>query len=300
VLAALLTTVLFAFSAISGRRLAHYLRGTQANLTRLLFAAALTGVWSHWFGFGLHGAACPVLFLSGCVGFGVGDLALFQAYPRLGSRRTMVLVQCLAAPFAALAEWLWLGHIPSPAQGGFGVLILVGVGAALMPRRAEMQPIRGLAVGTLFGILAALGQGGGAVLSRKAYAVAAASGEPFHGVGDGINAAYQRLIGGIVVSALFFLYLRIAHTPDPTRKSDWPGAWPWVVANALTGPSLGVACFQWALITSPTNIVLPIVATTPLAVIPLAHWLEGDRITRRAVLGGAIAVAGVIGLTLAQ
>ena len=40
-LAALLTTVLFSFSAISGRRLAHYLRGTQANLTRLLLAAAL-------------------------------------------------------------------------------------------------------------------------------------------------------------------------------------------------------------------------------------------------------------------
>ena len=55
-LAALLTTVLFSFSAISGRRLAHHLRGTQANLTRLLVAAALTGVWSNWFGFGLRGA----------------------------------------------------------------------------------------------------------------------------------------------------------------------------------------------------------------------------------------------------
>ena len=299
-LAAFLTTILFSFSAISGRRLANHLRGTQANLTRLIFAAVLVGVWSHWFGFGLRAAAFPLLFLSGCVGFGIGDLALFQAYPRIGSRRTMVLVQCLAAPFAALTEWAWLGHAPTPAQAGFGALILAGVGVALMPGKAETQPAPGLTAGILFGVLAAFCQGGGAVLSRKAYAVAATAGQTFHGAGDGVNAAYQRLLGGIAVSALFYLYLKIAHKPNATRKSDWPGAYPWLIANALAGPSLGVTCFQWALMTTPTNIVLPIVATTPLAVIPLAHWLEGDRVTRRAVIGGVIAVAGVVGLTLAK
>jgi drug/metabolite transporter (DMT)-like permease len=49
--------------------------------------------------------------------------------------------------------------------------------------------------------------------------------------------------------------------------------------------------------TQKTSIVLPIVATTPLAVMPLAHYLEGDKITWRTLLGGILAVAGVIGLT---
>jgi drug/metabolite transporter (DMT)-like permease len=44
-------------------------------------------------------------------------------------------------------------------------------------------------------------------------------------------------------------------------------------------------------------IVLPIVATTPLVLMPLAHFLDGDRITRRGVLGGVLAVVGVVGLT---
>ena len=44
----------------------------------------------------------------------------------------------------------------------------------------------------------------------------------------------------------------------------------------------------------------PIVATTPLAVIPLAHYYDGDRVTKRAILGGVLAVAGVIGLALAK
>jgi drug/metabolite transporter (DMT)-like permease len=71
-----------------------------------------------------------------------------------------------------------------------------------------------------------------------------------------------------------------------------------VIANGLCGPAFGVTCYQWALSGAPTSIVLPIVATTPLVVMPFAHFLEGDKITLRTVLGGAMAVAGVVGLTL--
>jgi len=298
--ASFLTTLLFSLSAISGRRLANFLTGTQANFFRLLLSATLLGLWSHLFGFGISGTAFPILFLSGCVGFGIGDLAMFQAYPRIGTRRTMVMVQCLAAPFAALTEWAWLGHAPTLAQAAWGALVLTGVCVALLPGKTEAQPAHGLTAGILFGALAAIGQAGGAVLSRKAYAVAAEAGQSFHTAADGVNAAYQRMLGGICVTVLFFLYLKIAHKPLEPRKANWPRAWPWLIGNSLAGPCMGVACYQWALMTTPTNIVLPIVATTPLAVIPLAHFLEGDRVTRRAVIGGIIAVAGVIGLTLAK
>lgn len=234
------------------------------------------------------------------VGFGIGDLALFQAYPRLGARRTMVLVQCLAAPFGALLEWAWLQRAPTLAQAGFGAVILAGVGVALMPRRADAQPTHGLVAGICFGTLSALCQGGGAVISRKAYEVAAAAGQRFHGVGDGVNAAYQRMLGGLLVSALVLIYLKLAHKPDQERPARWGKAVPWMFANALAGPMLGVTFYQWALMTTPTSLVLPIVATTPLVVMPLAHWLEGEPITKRAVLGGILAVAGVIGLTMSR
>lgn len=298
--AAFLTTVLFSLSGVSGRRLANHLSGTQANFARLLVAAALLGVWSHLFGFGLGGAAFLVLVISGGIGFGIGDLALFQAYPRIGTRRTLVLVQCLAAPFAALTEWFWLGNAPTLAQAGFGLLILAGVAIAVAPGRREAEPTHGLAAGIWFGILAALCQAWGAVLSRKARDLGEAAGEPFHGPAFGANAAYQRLLGGLLVTGAFLLYLRLTHQPDTARKADWPQARPWIVLNALCGPCLGVTCYQWALSVEKTSIVLPIVATTPLVVMPLAHFLEGDKITARAVFGGALAVAGVVGLTLAR
>lgn len=299
-LAAFLATVLFSFSAITGRRLSHFVSGTQANIARLILASLVLGMISLLFGLGIRRAAFLMLFLSGCVGFGMGDLAMFQAYPRIGARRTILLIQCLAAPFGAFLEWLWLNHAPTIAQALYGSVILVGVGIALMPGKAESQPTEGVVVGTLFGILSAFCQGGGAVISRKAYAAAAGAGYPFHTAADGINAAFQRTLGGISVSLLFLLYLKIAHKPLPTAKANWRRGWPWVIGNGLCGPAFGVSCYQWALMTEKTSIVLPIVATTPLVVMPLAHYWEGDRITWRTLLGGVIAVAGVVGLTLAK
>ena len=299
--AAILTTLLFALSALSGRRLTNHLPGSQANLVRLLLAAAVVGGYSHLVGFGFGGPAFALLFVSGCIGFGVGDLALFQAYPRIGTRRTMVLVQCLAAPIAAATEWLWLDTVPSARQALCGAVILAGVCVALLPKRDEAGPTHGLLAGTLFGLLAASCQAWGAVLSRKAYAVSTAQDFVISGIGGGVNAAYQRLLGGLLVSAVFVLYLRLAHPPGPdARRANWRRAWPMLIVNGLAGPAFGVTCYQWALSAAPTSIVLPIVATTPLVVMPFAHYLEGDKITLRTLLGGLLAVGGVVGLTLVR
>lgn len=299
-LASFLTTILFSCSAITGRRLSLHLHGTKANLLRLMLGALFLGTFSHLFGFGVGGAGFGWLFLSGCVGFGLGDLALFQAYPRLGARRAMVMAQCVAAPMAALCEWAWLGHAPTLAQAGYAVLILAGVSLALLPHEDSDEPMHHLKAGILFGLVSAFGQGFGAVLSRKAYAVAADHGQIFAGVGDGLNAAYQRMLGGILVSALFFIYLKLAHKPDDTRPDNWSKAGPLLVLNCFFGPTLGVSCYQWALMTTPTHIALPIIATTPLVIIPLAHFIDGDRVTRHAIVGSLLAVGGVIGLAMVR
>jgi drug/metabolite transporter (DMT)-like permease len=42
---------------------------------------------------------------------------------------------------------------------------------------------------------------------------------------------------------------------------------------------------------------MSVVALTPLTVIPFARVFENEKITVRALLGGALAVIGVVGLT---
>ncbi|MGZ5543158.1 MAG: EamA family transporter [Limisphaerales bacterium] len=86
--------------------------------------------------------------------------------------------------------------------------------------------------------------------------------------------------------------------PRLPSKAKWKSAWLWVVANGLAGQTLGMCCFNWALKTTPTGLVLALVATTPLVIIPFAWKFEGDKAHRRSVIGGAIAVAGAIALVM--
>ena len=52
-------------------------------------------------------------------------------------------------------------------------------------------------------------------------------------------------------------------------------------------------------LTTPVGVVLPIVAITPLVIIPFSFYLEGERPTRRSLLGGAVAVLGAAALAWA-
>ncbi len=108
-LPAIFATILFCFSAVSANRATRMAGSVEANFWRLLFATGVLALWAHGFGGGFGGRAFGVFLVSGVIGFGVGDVALYLAYPRLGSRLTLLLVHCFAAPLAALGEWLYLG-----------------------------------------------------------------------------------------------------------------------------------------------------------------------------------------------
>jgi drug/metabolite transporter (DMT)-like permease len=236
------------------------------------------------------------LFLSGLIGFGIGDVALFQALPRLGSRLSILIVHCLATPTAALAEYFWLGSRLSGLQIVCIGLSLLGVAIALAPDRRSAARHPQFRIGLLFGLFAMLGQALGAVVSRKANLVVIDE----HYNLSGIDMAYQRAWGGILVAgivyAIYWMRERSRQEGAEVKPPISKTVWMWVLCNTLSGPVLGVSCFQWALATSPTGVVLPIVALTPLVIIPFAHWMEGEKTSWREIWGGTIAVGGVAAL----
>ena len=291
--AAFLTTVLFSISAVCGRRTAQLVGGMEANFWRLLFAAGLLAIYAHVWGGGLRGVAFPIFLISGVIGFGIGDTALFQTLPRLGSRLSVMMVLCLSSPIGGLLEWMWLGTKLTRAEIVCALVILVGVAVALAPSGHIETTRRQFIYGILFGLLAAVCQALGAVLSRKAFAVAGSDSV------DGITAAYQRIVGGVAVSGLLLLFWR-SSADAADRKERWRKAWPWMLANGLSGPALGVSCYQFALKNTPTGVVLPIVALTPIVIIPFARYIEGERPTLRSLIGGAVAVAGAAALAVTR
>ena len=226
-LPAFLTTILFSLSALFAQRTARALGGITANFWRMMLATLFLGLWSHLFGVGLQGPALPWLFVSGILGFGIGDVAMFQALPRIGSRLCILLVHCLATPTAAITEYFWLGSTLSSSQVLCIVVSLFGVAFAVAPTPGSMARSPGYGLGVCFGLLAMLGQSFGAVLSRKATQAAAQAGHLL----NGIDAAYQRAWGGVLISlGVFAIYQmqRRRGMADPA-----PGSTPAALSPSL-------------------------------------------------------------------
>jgi drug/metabolite transporter (DMT)-like permease len=301
--AALLAALLFAISAICGYRSSRQIGGAEANFWRIAMATLCLALWANVFGGGLAGAAFPLFVASGFCGIGLGDTGYFQALPRLGSRRTVLLTQCFIPLFAILIEWLWLDTKLTGVELICIAVILTGVAIALAPGDHANIPRRQLWIGILFTVFAGFCSALGAVLSRKAYFVAHNAGE----FPDPGTTGYQRVLGGILIPAIILIVAksRSAHVhggvfEDKTfqvSREKWLRIWPWVFGNSLAGQTLGVTCVQWALEKTPAGIVMAVVATTPIMLLPMTRIVDNEKIGIRSLAGAVIAVGGVIGLT---
>lgn len=291
---AFLTAVFFSFSGVCASRSTRLIGSIKANFYRLVFAFLCLAFYAYVWGKGHQGPGLGWFFLSGAIGVGLGDTFTFLAIRRIGPRLSVMLVQCLTAPIGALAEWAWLGTTLTPFQIFGSAVILSGSFLALLPEKKIRISSNLLRAGILFGTLGALGQAVGAVITRKANEVNAA----VHLDINGVTAAYQRMLGGIIVGLIIYfaidLFRRHRHKRLTFPFLIYKKAAPWVVLNGTAGLVLGVSCYQWALQHTATGIVLAVVATTPLLVMPMAYLMDNDRPSRRALLGGVLAVAGVL------
>lgn len=223
-----------------------------------------------------------------------GDIVMFMGYVRIGARITILLTLCTAPLWSAVGEKVWMGIGLRPYEIAASGVILLGVTLAILSRDPGRKGGQGnYWAGVVFALIGGAGQGLGAVVSRKAYAVAQEQGVPL----EGFSAAAQRVVSGWLGAFLMLTLLRslmggreflnFSNTP-------WKKVWPWLLASTFCGPVVGVTCFQWALATTPSAIVNTLVATTPIAMIPLAMLINKDRPGILSVLGALIAVAGVL------
>ena len=269
-------------------------------------ATLLLGVWAYAFGIGMGGAAFPLFFLSGVLGIGIGDVALFQSLPRLGSRLTSLLIGCLSAPLAALIEWIWLGTTLSLAQILWGLLTVGGVGLALMPGEHVQRARRDLFLGTLFAVSPPC-------LARWAACSAAKptrSRTPAANTWTAAMPAFQRVLGGLLLGGICLLVVKRrafrvqARAPHElvveASKKKWRGVWPWILINGFAGQTLGVSCMQWALETTPAGIVFAILAITPIIIIPFARFLKASAPPSVPWWAGPLRWEGVVALALAR
>lgn len=282
-IAALGTALCWAFTGLFFAEAARRVGAMAVNLFRLPLALVLLSASLVVTGTSLatlDGTRTALLAASGLVGLTIGDLALFAALVRIGPRLASLLM-ALAPVFATWAGVPLLGERPG-GRALLGMAVtLAGVAWVVVERRAGEDRVRGHRRAVALGVIAAACQGFGLVLAKMGMA----------GEVPPLAATWVRM--GVATAGMWLLAaltgrLRGLGVADVARRAAMP-----VLGGAVSGPFVGVWLSLVAARYTDVGVAATIMATTPVLIIPLVMKVEGYRPTVRAVLGSAVAVAGV-------
>ena len=281
-IAALSAALLWAISSVVYSRLGLKIPPLQLNLykgiiaiafiliTLLIQGAAFTG---------LSTSTIALLTLSGVIGIGLGDTAYFSALNSLGARRTLLL-ETSSPPMGALLALIFIGEqLTSSAWCGI-LLTILGIAWVI----SERNPVDNTSVsrsGIVWGLLAAIAQATGAVISR--FALIQSDISP-------LESTLIRLVGGTIIVVGLLLFPNAKQTTIKWRLS-WRSLS--IIAIAAFGSTyLGIWLQQTSLKFAPTGIAQTFLATSPLFILPIVA-LQGEKISLRAIFGVVISLAGI-------
>lgn len=290
-IAALLTALFWTVTAMAFEAAGKRVGALALNLIRLVMGFLFLSIYS-WF---RRGMLLPVdaneyqwfwLFMSGIIGFVLGDLFLFRAFIIIGARISM-LVMSLVPPITALIAWLTLGEVMTPKEFGGMFLTIAGIVIVMLTRRKgnEGSPkIKGKLSQAILGLILALGgavgQAAGLVLSKK-------------GMGDydAFAATQIRIIAGI---AGFIIVVTVMNRWKNVRAGlKNAAAMKRMALGSFTGPFLGVSFSLLAIQNTNAGVAATIMAIVPVLIIPPVIIINKEKVTAVEVVGAFLSVGGV-------
>ena len=307
-LAALGTAVCWAagsnfFAAAAARMGAAVLNRLRISVACVFLAIALTVTHGAPYPFWASPRQIVILALSGLIGFVFGDGWYFKALVILGPGRASLLAST-APLFTALIAWPLL-HEKLGAMAISGMVLTLGGVAFVMSERAGASAGAGsgassgassdarpphaegsVTLGIIAGLLAALGQAGGYVLSKSA-------------LQSGIDPLSATVIRVSSAAAGIWLLTAVqGAVPQTVGALRDRRASAFMVAGAFFGPFLGVTLSLTAIHYIATGVAASITAIYPLLTLAISARFHGERLTLRTAIGAGIAIAGVVVLFL--
>jgi drug/metabolite transporter (DMT)-like permease len=228
------------------------------------------------------------LSLSGIIGLSLGDAFLFQSFVAVGPRLGSLLLS-LAPIFSAIIAWLFFGETLTMVQIIGIVFALAGIAWVIASTQdspnAQQDDARR---GVIFGILAALGQTAGLVLSKKGM-----SGDfpPFQG-----NAI--RMLAAVIFIWVWTAFDRNGNGTFSILRAK-PQVIPLLMIGAFIGPVLAVSLSLFSVQHAVLGVASTLMSLTPVIILPISHFVFKEKIGWQAILGTALAIAGVAVLFLA-
>lgn len=281
--AALGAACLWAVSAVVYTHLGQKISPLVLNLSKgiiaIIYIAITLSIQGNILPNNISSINLGLLLISGVLGIGLGDTFYFEALNNLGARRTLLL-EALAPPLAALIALIFLQEALNITAWAGIFITVVGVTWVISERvpgtSSIVNPFRGIS----FALLSALGQAGGAVLSRAALSTTS------------INPLWStllRIVGGVVILLLWMPFKRQRGWLQPLQSKQLLSI---IAITALFSTYLGIWLQQTALKYTATGIAQALISTSPLFVLPIALWM-GEKVSFRAFLGVLVALGGI-------
>lgn len=292
-IAGLATSLFFSMTAIIFASTGRMVGSQVTNRTRLVFALGYLLIlnsilFREPLPFSAASSRWVWLGISGVIGLSLGDAFLFQTLvlvgPRLGS-----LLMSLAPIFGSVIAWTFFGETLTPLQITGIVLALLGIGWVVMSHEEPPDTPRGhTRRGVFFGILAALGQAVGLVLSKQG----------MFGDFSPFQANVIRMLAAVSFTWAWTLFEGRAGATISALRAK-PQVLRLLALGALVGPVLGVSSSLLAVQYTEIGVASTLMTLPPVIILPVSYFVFKEKVGWQAVAGTILAIAGVAVLFLA-
>lgn len=232
------------------------------------------------------------LGISGILALGIGDYFNYRMYVILSPRYGSVLTT-LSPAAALLLGSLLLDEFINLA-GVLGILITIFGVMSMSLGKKERNNIPDHGHGTVFkgivfGIIAALCSGAGLAFSKQGFLLQARSGYALAPV----SGSFIRFVTAtVIVLIITFLNKKLRYNWKHIKTQPW-GSLKYAVAGTVFGPVLGVSFALASIQYIDVAVSQTIFALVPVVALLIAHFFYKEKISRQALLGVLIAIAGV-------
>lgn len=259
----------------------------SVNFIRLVTGVFLLSIFTYF----MRGKFLPTdasthvwiwLSISGIVGYGIGDLLLFEAFVVVGARISMLVMSSVPI-FTAIISLLFLGEKMTGIEISGMLLTIIGIAVVILGRNGNNNSKKNkkYLLGILLAFGGSLGQAIGLILSK-------------YGMQDYNAFAASQIRGftGIIVFTIFFVFFGkwLNFKKSITNFKTMVG----INIGAISGPFLGVSLSLLAVQNTKAGVASTIMAIVPLLIIPPAIIFFKEKVNFREVIGAVLAVCGVM------
>ncbi|MCG3217906.1 MAG: DMT family transporter [Candidatus Heimdallarchaeota archaeon] len=290
---AFLSIIAYVASSAMFRRIETKVSPSQINAFRTIFGA-LSFIVIGFF-LSLYGnitmysmSLIALLLVSIIFGQVIGDTSYFHSQERMGTTITLAITTTF--PFFTFILSIVFLDANIPLEFFIsGLLIAMGVLVITFLQdttEEEETTTKIQLVPVIYAFVASFGWAVAVVLTDLT----------FNDIGDISGDGTATLTGNLIRFPFAALILMMmAYRSPSTKVTEWEsGTWTWLLIASVIGTSLGVYLYSEAIRLAGASFVSLIGTSSPLVAIPIAWLINGEKISKKSLIGIVFILGGVI------